>query len=86
MHVEDVVRADRRGAGQAIGLGSVGRVGGESERRAAACRTVQLQEEEVVPSRQDPDPVARDVLVADGAPHSVEQRAEAILRTHPAGV
>jgi hypothetical protein len=30
--------------------------------------------------------VARDVLVADGAPHSVEQRAEAILRTHPAGV
>jgi hypothetical protein len=26
------------------------------------------------------------VLLADGAPHPVEQRAEAILRTHPAGV
>ncbi len=86
MHVEDVVGGDRGAVREAVGLGRDGFVGDETERRAAAGRAIHLQEEEVVAPRQEPDPIGGDVLLADGAPHPVEQRAKVILRTHPPGV
>jgi len=86
VHIQDVIRADRGGVRKAIDLGRDVLVGDEAERRAAAGRAVQLEEQEIVASREEPDPGGGDVLLADGAPHPVEQRAEAILRTHPAGV
>jgi len=86
VHVEDIVRRDRGGIGEAIGLGRHGLVGDEAQRRAAAGPAVHLQEEEVVTPGQDPNPLGGDVLLADGAAHAVEQRAKVILWTHPPGV
>jgi len=86
VHIEDVVGGDRGAIREAVGLGCDGFVGDEAERRAAARRAIHLQEEEVVASCQEPHPLGGDVLLADGAPHAVEQRAKVILWTHPAGV
>ena len=86
MHVEDVVGGDRGAIREAVGLGGDGFVGDEAERCAAAGRAIDLQEEEVVAPCQEPNPLDGDVLLADGAPHAVEQRAKVILLTHPPGV
>jgi len=86
VHVEDVIRADRGCVSEANDLGRDRLVGDEAERCAATRQAIDLQEQEIVAVGEEPDPVAGDVLLADGAPHPVEQRAEAILRTHPAGV
>lgn len=86
MHVEDVVRGDRRALRQPSGLRPDMSVGDESERGAAAAGAVDLEEQEVVPAGQQPDPIGSDGFVADGAADPVEERAEVILRTHPSGV
>ena len=85
MHVEDVVGGDgvRTLAVAIIGARPRCFVGDEPEGRAAAGATFNLQEQEVVPTGQEPDPVGRDALLADGAAETVDERAKVILRIHP---
>ena len=52
------------------------------ERRAAAGRTTELDECEVVAVGQDADPLARDGAPADGAADTIEERAELVARIH----
>jgi hypothetical protein len=83
VHVEDIVRGDGGRVGEAIGFRGRRLIGDEAEGRAAAAPAVHLQEDQVVASGEEADPIGGDALLADGAAETVEELAKVILRTHP---
>ena len=83
MHVEDIVGRDGGHAAAGLGLGRGHLVGDEAEGRAAARAAFHLQEQEVIASSKEADPIGGDALLADGASETVEERAKVILRIHP---
>jgi len=60
--------------------------GHELERGAATSMALDLDERQVLPSSEEPDPVGGDGLVADGAVEPVGERALWVARSHPRGV
>ncbi|MBF8289362.1 MAG: hypothetical protein HW391_330 [Chloroflexi bacterium] len=93
MHVEDLIAGDGvrvGGDGQPLDdpvrAGKAGAICNEAERGAAATRAGDLEEEQVIPPGQEPDPISGDAVLADGAVDAVEERAPVILRTHSGGV
>ena len=62
------------------------RVAEEAECGAAAAITLDLDEGQIFPAGQEPDPFGGDGLVADGAGRSVQERAQLVAGIHPRGV
>ena len=84
MHVEDVVRADRRAV---VARGRLVRptVENEAQGHARAGRAVELEEGKIVAPGEHSDPRRGDALVADGAAEPVREREEVVQRIHPIG-
>ncbi len=83
MHRDDVVGRDDFGDGGWSGITTLSH---ELEGRAATPMALDLDEGQILPAGQEPDPVGGDGLVADGAAEPVRKRALWVAGIHPRGV
>ena len=86
VHVEDVIRADRRRLGRSIGGTAVAVEtprDDEPEGGAQAPGAVDLDEGKIVTPGKEADAGGWDAVVADGAAETVREGDEVVQRIHP---